>query len=125
MAELLLCMLLFASHSAAELKRPNASHSHKFRIDIARAGEIVSEAAPVSSQAASIGFAAGLGALCYGLKPSLMDNLNSALVIGVVLTFLVSLAFRSSKTHSLPSSCIKLVSWSYKCRVCWGQLCRA
>lgn len=41
------------------------------------------------SQAASVAFVAGLGTLCYGLAPKVMDNFNTVLVGGVVLTFLV------------------------------------
>ena len=64
--------------------------AEKLGADIARAGEIISEAAPASAQVSSVAFAAGLGAICYGLKPSVMDAVNSLLVGAVVLTFLVS-----------------------------------
>ena len=60
--------------------------------DIARAGELIAGATPVPSQAASIGFVTGLGAICYGLSPKVMDKFNTVLVGGVVLTFLVSRA---------------------------------
>ena len=63
----------------------------RVRADIARAGEIVSGVSAVPGPAASVAFAAGLGAVCYGLRPSTMDSLNSVLVGGVVLTFVVSL----------------------------------
>ena len=58
--------------------------------DIARAGEIISGVSAVPGPAASVAFAAGLGTVCIGLKPSTMDSLNSVLVGGVVLTFVVS-----------------------------------
>ena len=62
------------------------------RADIARAGEIISGVSSVPGPATSVAFAAGLGTVCYGLRPSTMDSLNSVLVGGVVLTFVVSLS---------------------------------
>ena len=57
--------------------------------DISRAGELISDATSASPQAASVAFAAVLGLLCYGLKPKVMDQLNSLLVVGVVAAFVV------------------------------------
>ena len=77
--------------------------------DIARAGELISGASPVPSQAASIAFSAGLGALCYGLAPKVMDNVNTVLVGGVVLTFLVrplSCCQENAQDPSIPASLI-------------------
>ncbi len=86
----------------AEVEVHQSQTRPKYQIgsaDIARAGELVAGAVPIPSQAASVAFSAGLGALCYGLAPKVMDNVNTVLVGGVVVTFLVN-------TFSAHGSCV-------------------
>lgn len=61
--------------------------------DIAKAGEIVSNATDFPQPAADAIFAVSMGSLCYGARPSVLDSANTALVGGVILSFLCLLGF--------------------------------
>lgn len=61
--------------------------------DIAKAGEIVSSASGFPQPAADVIFALAMGTLCYGARPSVLDSANTALVGGVVVSFLCLLTF--------------------------------
>ena len=65
----------------------------RFSADIAKAGEIVSNATDFPQPAADAIFTVSMGSLCYGARPSVLDSANNALVGGVVLSFLCLLGF--------------------------------
>ena len=80
---------LIACLNNGNIKQSRVRAEMRLCADIARAGELVAGATSLPGPAASVAFAAVLGVMCWGLKPSVMDNINSALVALVVLTFLV------------------------------------
>ncbi len=60
--------------------------------DIAKAGNIVGDAAGAPHAVAAVAFAAAFTSLCFWSPPRVLDRVNSALVVMVVGSFLVSTA---------------------------------
>ncbi len=68
--------------------------------DIAKAGNIVGDAAGAPHTVAAVAFAAAFTSLCFWSPPRVLDRVNSALVVAVVASFLVSTPMLLSLPHA-------------------------